>query len=202
MRSFFSLLAVLVELYSILCIARLFLTWIPGASYSRVTEWLSKICDPFLNIFRGVKFLRAGAIDFSPALALCVLAVLSSLFKTLSYGIILSPLVLLAVFFSVLESFIISILSFILVVLIIRLIIIFVQGLPMNRSPLLESLDSVLSPFCYTIAKTFTMGRSVKYKTALIISIITLIAVIALTSLLFNVIGNLLIKGTIAIHSI
>ena len=202
MNRFFLLLSSLVEIYSVLCIVRLFLTWIPGAAYSKAADVLSKICDPFLNVFRGIKFLRIGAIDFSPALALCALAVLSSILKSISYGAQFSPILILIVFLSAIESFIISILTFIIIIHIIRLVIIFVQGMPMNRSPILESLDSVLMPFCYKIAKTFTLGRSVTYKTALIISIITLILFSIVTAVLFNMLGSALTKTVIALNGL
>ena len=38
-----------------------------------VDSILGKICDPYLNLFRGLRFLRVGMFDLSPAVALCLL---------------------------------------------------------------------------------------------------------------------------------
>ena len=77
-RAIFSSLATVVSIYSSLCLVRIFLTWIPQANYSKFGQFMSAICDPYLNIFSRVRFLRIGMIDFSPILAFALLSALAS----------------------------------------------------------------------------------------------------------------------------
>ena len=74
------------SLYSLLCLLRIIITWIPNYSYSKPADILAQICDPYMNLFRGIKWLRFGSFDFSPALALCILGAGSQLFSSLANG--------------------------------------------------------------------------------------------------------------------
>ena len=122
-RAIFSSLATVVSIYSSLCLVRIFLTWIPQANYSKFGQFMSAICDPYLNIFSRVRFLRIGMIDFSPILAFALLSALASVFAkiaqtgSLSFAFILSMLV------SLIWNIFASILIILIIMLIIRLIL-------------------------------------------------------------------------------
>ncbi|XP_024371918.1 ylmG homolog protein 2, chloroplastic [Physcomitrium patens] len=64
------------NLYNTVLIARLVLTWFPNAPEAIVNP-LSTICDPYLNVFRGI-IPPLGTIDLSPILAFTVLDVFTS----------------------------------------------------------------------------------------------------------------------------
>jgi YggT family protein len=64
------------NLYNTVLIARLVLTWFPSAPEVIVNP-LSTICDPYLNVFRGI-IPPLGTIDLSPILAFTVLNVFTS----------------------------------------------------------------------------------------------------------------------------
>ncbi len=87
----------LLGLYSTLIIIRVLLSWIlMGRSVydNKITAFIAKLTDPYMNIFRSVKALKTNRIDFSPILALIPLNVLQSVFTILaSYGIITIPVV-------------------------------------------------------------------------------------------------------------
>lgn len=61
------------QLYFILLVLRIFLTWIPSINwYNQPFKAVREVCDLYLDIFR--KFIPPiGAIDFSPIIALIVL---------------------------------------------------------------------------------------------------------------------------------
>ncbi|KAH7523883.1 ylmG homolog protein 2, chloroplastic [Ziziphus jujuba] len=65
------------NLYNTLLIVRLVLTWFPN-SPSAIVSPLSTICDPYLNIFRGLIPPLGGTLDLSPILAFLVLNVFTS----------------------------------------------------------------------------------------------------------------------------
>ncbi|KAI3929025.1 hypothetical protein MKX01_029554 [Papaver californicum] len=59
------------NIYNTILVVRLVLTWFPN-SPTAITNPLSTICDPYLNIFRGV-IPPLGGLDLSPTLAFLVL---------------------------------------------------------------------------------------------------------------------------------
>ena len=78
-RTIFSIVSFVVSVYALLCFLRILLTWVPALSYSHFSRFLGKVCDPYLNVFRGIKWLRLGSFDFSAALGLCILGVLATM---------------------------------------------------------------------------------------------------------------------------
>ncbi|MDR1893182.1 MAG: YggT family protein [Spirochaetales bacterium] len=66
----------ILTVYSLLLMIRILLTWFPGFTMGRPAEFLSRLTDPYLNLFRGLKFLRFNRFDFSPVAAFIVLGLL------------------------------------------------------------------------------------------------------------------------------
>ncbi|GAV71098.1 YGGT domain-containing protein [Cephalotus follicularis] len=65
------------NLYNTLLIVRLVLTWFPNTPPAIVSP-LSTLCDPYLNIFRGIIPPLGGTLDLSPILAFLVLNAFTS----------------------------------------------------------------------------------------------------------------------------
>ncbi|CAI9755753.1 unnamed protein product [Fraxinus pennsylvanica] len=65
------------NIYNTLLVARLVLTWFPNAPPAVVSP-LSTLCDPYLNIFRGIIPPLGGTLDLSPILAFLVLNAFTS----------------------------------------------------------------------------------------------------------------------------
>lgn len=62
----------LLEIYRYLIIGYILLSWVPNARDSFIGEFLGKLVEPYLSIFR--KFIPPlGMIDFSPIVALIAL---------------------------------------------------------------------------------------------------------------------------------
>ena len=78
-RTIFAAFASVVSIYAIICVVRIVLTWIPRATFHPVTKFLATICDPFLDIFHRIRWMRIGGLDFSPAIALCFLGAVSTI---------------------------------------------------------------------------------------------------------------------------
>ncbi|CAA0838024.1 YGGT family protein [Striga hermonthica] len=64
------------NIYNTVLVLRLVLTWFPNAPPAIVNP-LSTICDPYLNLFRGI-IPPQGGLDFSPILAFLVLDAFTS----------------------------------------------------------------------------------------------------------------------------
>ena len=170
------IISAFLSLYSLLCLLRIIITWIPNYSYRKPADILAQICDPYMNLFRGIKWLRFGSFDFSPALALCILGAGSQLFSSLANGGYINLQMILAMILGIFFSILSSLIFFLIILFAIRLILIMINRDSYNTSGFMANqIDSSISSIAYRIARTFAMGRRITYKAALIISIIALL---------------------------
>lgn len=170
------IISAFLSLYSLLCLLRIIITWIPNYSYSKPADILAQICDPYMNLFRGIKWLRFGSFDFSPALALCILGAGSQLFSSLANGGYINLQMILAMILGIFFSILSSLIFFLIILFAVRLILIIINRDSYNTSGFMANqIDSSISSIVYRIARTFAMGRRITYKAALIISIIALL---------------------------
>jgi YggT family protein len=66
-------LAIFLNIYFVLLLIRILLSWFPNVSwYNPPFSTLSQLTDPYLNIFRSI-IPPLGGIDFSPILAILLL---------------------------------------------------------------------------------------------------------------------------------
>jgi len=89
----------LIGIYTFLIWIRVIITWIriPGTQMGNngLTKFLVKVVDPFLYLFSGVKWLRRGAIDFTPILGFILLSIIQSILSIYSiYGTITMGIIL------------------------------------------------------------------------------------------------------------
>jgi YggT family protein len=72
-------LASTVQIYSVLVIVRILLTWFPNIDwYNQPFTFLSQVTDPYLNLFRSL-LPPLGGLDFSPMIAIFLLQFIASL---------------------------------------------------------------------------------------------------------------------------
>ncbi len=142
----------LIELYSFLIWIRIIMSWFrPYPRPGSFTYYIARAVDPYLGLFRSDK-ARIGMLDFSPIIAIGVLAVVQSLlavygsFGFLTLGIILAQII------SAIWSYGISIfLFFSIIILIFRTIAAF------THSPSLYSMYGQFSdPISNMVRKCFT----------------------------------------------
>ena len=174
LRIVFGILASLVGLYNFLCLIRIALTWIPNVSSSKVSQFLAKICDPYLNIFRGIRGLRLGSFDFSPAIGLLLLALAANVLDSLSHGAKYSLSSLLVILVNGLWTVISSIIGFLILLIVIRLVIMLVKKTQYSSNPLVYSVDQSIAPFVDKLVRPFIGKSNPSYKTSLIVAAIVL----------------------------
>ena len=167
--SLFSALASAVSLYSLLCIARVFFTWVPDLNYSPFGKLLARICDPWLNAFRRFNFTRNSPVDISPVISVGVLLMLSSVFRHIARSRSFSPLVIIAVIVQMVWSVASSLLTFFNILLLVRLI---AELLNKTQSRIWYNVDQVLNPIIYKIPAFFMRGRFIRPKTAMLITLV------------------------------
>jgi YggT family protein len=68
-------LATFIQIYTVLLIIRVLLTWFPNINwYNQPFTTLSQITDPYLNLFRSI-IPPLGGMDFSAMLAIILLQI-------------------------------------------------------------------------------------------------------------------------------
>jgi YggT family protein len=188
MATIFNLLATLLSIYTLLCFVRIVLTWFPRVSYSGFAQFLSNICDPYLNIFRKLTFLRINYVDFSPVVAIIVLSGISSIAGNIAGGQLVTVGRISAAVVGVCASIISSILGFLILLVIIRLIAqIFA---PDSTFQLWVQLDRLLHPLFDRVAGIF--GGRQSWTASLAFGLIGLIVVNWVFSFIMNLLKDLL----------
>jgi len=83
MNTFAQPIAYLFQLYELLLIVQIILSWIPHNYYHPLARMLASITEPYLKLFRQLP-VQYGGIDFSPLLAFFVLGFIrNALFRLL-----------------------------------------------------------------------------------------------------------------------
>lgn len=188
----FGIISTALSIYMMLCFVRVMLSWFPRAQYSAAGRFLSTLCDPYLHLFRKLRFLRFSAFDFSPAIALCLLIALSTIFSSLATAKTITLGAILALLLNMVWQLVASVLGFLIVLLVVRLVVIWIQRGYSTYGSLWDQFDRALNPIVFRIAGLFTRGSTIPYKTALIVSLITLIAVWLAGHYAVNQLGQLL----------
>lgn len=82
-----STLATFVQIYLLLMIVRVLLTWFPNINwYDPPFSVLSQLTDPYLNLFRSI-IPPLGGIDFSPIIAFIVLQIGAEILTTVLFSL-------------------------------------------------------------------------------------------------------------------
>lgn len=157
------LISSLLGIYSLLLGVRIMLTWFPAMRGNSLTEYLRKITDPFLNMFRSIKVLRIGMLDLSPLLGFLLLNLLKSIFTILGYQGTIQLKQILGLIIQGLWSYLGSY-AFVIVgvILLVRLLI--TDNVSPTAAGIKNSVDPKLEPYVRWVYRSFFKGRAVNEK--------------------------------------
>lgn len=185
-----SILSGLVVVYTVLCLISIFMTWIPGAKFTKFGKVISAITDPYLNLFSKRGWFRVGNIDFSPILAIGILSILSSVIG----GIATSGRIhfggILAMILGMLWSLISTLLGIFILLILIRWIVLLVNKGQVSTNSAWYQVDLMLQKFVYKIGNTF-FRNNLTYQKALLVSWISLGVIWFIARILFAILINL-----------
>lgn len=192
-QEIFSILAMIIRIYSIIIFVRIIFSWfnVAGNSYgdsqSQVINYLYKITDPYLNWFRRFSFLRISVFDFSAMLGIVFLYFIGNICYEIGTEGQISIIFLVELIIRTVWSFFSSILFILIILLIIR--VIFIQ---LNKySQLFYTLDGYIEPYVRRFSNNFTK-KFTPYKTNLIIVIIAMILIMVAGGFLVNFLSLLI----------
>ena len=185
--------SVLISFYTLILFVRVILSWIPSLEYSKFGKVLAEICDPYLNLYKKIRFLRTGPLDFTPILAIGVLVIISSLLQSIVSSQRVSVGVLIGSVISLCWSVIHAVLVVLIIVIFIRLVVsIFDKD---SSSGIWSQLDNMISPVAYRLTNMVFPNKFIKYQTVLIVALVALIlSHIILEIILMGVIANFFIS--------
>lgn len=186
-----SLISWLLSLYSFLCLLRVVFTWIPGIQGTKVAYYLNRICDPYLDLFKNLHIFRVGSFDFTPILALGILAIGSNILNSIVLNGSLKLGCIVADILSLAWSVVSSIITFFNIIIALRLVIHLLKK--DYSSAVWSQLDKIIYPVKNWLLKFFK-GRYFQYTTELIITLAASIIVQTAGSWLTGLIASLLVK--------
>ena len=192
MTVIFRFLSFLLNIYMIIVLVRIILTWFSGFGTGRLQEMLAVITDPYLNWFRRFDALRVGNLDLSVIVALGVLSLVNRIVSMLaSYGTI-SIGIILAMALQAVWGAVSFFLGFLIIVLILRLVAHLVHVSMGGR--FWRVIDTISQPVVFRINRFIFKDRIMTYGTAIILSLAVLIACSTLLSIVVSLITNILVK--------
>lgn len=185
----------LLFIFSLAITVRIIMSWVQIGQRSKLADILGRVVDPYLDLFRGLPWLRIGAMDFSPILGIVLVSFVMSITSRLAATGFISGWDILTLIIASFWSIASFLLSFLIIVFLVRLITSQIQSL--KSHPFLTSFDPMIYSISSGILGVF-VRKPVSFVKAMLITLIFLIIVrvgggIGITQL------NLFLKG-IAFH--
>ena len=162
-----------VIVYIFLCAARVLMSWVPGLDTGRGGELIVRLVDPYLSLFRRIRFPSSGNFDFSPIAALATLAVVNDLLTTVAYAGRLSLGLVLGLLVGAAWSAAAFVISFFAVCCVARMIAYAARWNSLH--PLWMVIDSMLNPVLFGINRLLYRGRIVNYLQGLVTGLVVLL---------------------------
>ena len=190
LRTILSLLSAILIIYTILCLISIFMSWVPGAKFTKFGKFITSITDPYLNIFSRRGWLRFGNIDFSPIVAIAILSLLSSILGGITATGVLHFGSILALIVNMIWSVVSSLLTIILLLVFIRWIVLLVNKGQVSTNSAWYQVDFMLQKFVYKLGNTF-FKSNLTYQKALLVSWISLALIMVILRILIVILISL-----------
>lgn len=185
-----SVASLAVSLYMLLCGVRIIMTWMPQHAGNPSASFIARLTDPFLNRFRGLKFLRFGNFDFSPLAAFALLSALSRGLSVAAHGR-LGLGSILSIVLAVVASPVAFLLNLFAILVLLRIIAYLAKWNSLH--PVWRTIDAIINPLLFRIKGFIYPKRIVSYTQGLITGLLVLVGlrvvlsvVTGLLHLLFN----------------
>lgn len=178
--------------YMFVCVARVFMSWMPGLDSGAGGRLIKAAADPYLDLFRRIKALASGAFDFSPIAALAVLAVANDLFTRIASAMRITLGLVIGMLLGAAWSAVAFLLSFLAVCALVRLIAYAAHWNSLH--PLWRVVDSMLNPVLYRINRVIYRGKIVNYIQGLITGLVVLVVLYVAGSELLSLAVGLLLR--------
>ncbi len=189
-QTILSILAAMLSLYTLLCFIYILMSWFPGARFTKFGHFMTTICEPYMNLFRKMSFLRIGNIDFSPIVSIGLLSLASAILAGIQrtgrifFGGILGTVL------NSLWGIASSIIGIFTLLILIRWIVLLINKGRTSYDSGWNQVDMILNKMTYKIAGTFSK-KTMSYQTSLLLSWIILLITLILGHFLIDILVSL-----------
>lgn len=180
-----SILAFILSVYTLLCVIYILLSWIPSLNNSKFGRFINTICTPYMALFRNIRFLRIGYVDFSPIISIGILSLLSSILSGITTTGVIHIGSILATVIQMVWSLASSLLLILFLLILIRWITLLSNKGSSSIGSAWSRVDYILNPIVTRISNTFKKGGS-SYKVSLLVSWISIAVISLICSVLFH----------------
>lgn len=174
--------------YSFIIFIRIMLGWIPIPQLDKVKDFLSILVDPYLNLFRGITWLRWGMLDLSPVLGLILLSILTNITGSLANAETITAIDIVLLLISHVWNFVSFMINAVIILLIVRLVVSLING---GTAHSWGNLDSIIYNLMARIVGFFT-HKSVSFHVGLLITIAFFLVCRIGIAFLLNLLARLL----------
>jgi YggT family protein len=195
----FQVLGAAISLYSLLIVVRIMMTWFTYSpdqseqrSFGQAGRIIEQLTEPYLNLFRGIPWLRTRTIDFSPLAALLTLQILSVIFLEFARRGRIAIGILLGVTVDALIGTVTFLGTMIIIISVVRVIAFYLKISSLNQ--FWYSIDNLLQPMITPLVRKLFPRRILPYGTALMLFTSILIIVVVVLRLLSALLVPLLIQ--------
>ncbi|MFP4068080.1 MAG: YggT family protein [Spirochaetaceae bacterium] len=179
------LISTAISIYMLIIFVRIVMTWVQGASYGRAMQVISSITDPYLNLFRGMRFLQVGYVDFSPIAAIITLSIVSNITTQIAYAGTVTVGRVLAFTLSAVGSAVFFFVTLFLIITTVRVVAVWIGVNSTGRFWI--TLDRLLQPLTFRLLEKFGRSESLTYPQALMAFAATLLVVLILGRFLLSI---------------
>jgi YggT family protein len=161
------------SLYMLLCIVRIFMTWLPDMIPGAAGGFIVRATEPYLGFFRRFSFLVIGNMDLSPIAALAVLSGFSRALTIASHSA-LTIGTLLALFLDVIWGPVGFLIGFFALAIAAR-IVAYLAHLN-SLHPVWRTVDAMINPVLFKLKRLVYRDRIVNYMQGLLTGLLMLLA--------------------------
>ncbi len=189
-QTILSIIAGILSIYTLLCFVYILMSWFPGAKFTKFGHFMSAVCEPYMNLFRKMSFLRIGNIDFSPIVSLGILSLASAILAGIQHTGRIFFGGILGTILSSLWGIASSILGIFALLIFIRWIVLLINKGRTSYESGWNQIDMILNKMSYKIAGTFSKN-SMSYQKSLLLSWIILLVSLVVGHILIQILVNL-----------
>jgi YggT family protein len=159
----------IIIVYVLVLSLRIILGWFAPQALGRAWEMLRVVTDPYLDLFRRIRFLRAGMFDFSPIAAVLVLVLVADLIGQLvNWGRITVGFFLASAFAAAWSGARFLLLLFLIVGVLRTIPLLFPAA---GGAGIWRVVDLIIQPVVVWVSRLFRMGPRTRYTQHLLLTI-------------------------------
>ena len=163
------IVSAVIFVYALLLSLRIVLGWFTPREMGRPWDFLRRITDPYLDLFRRIRFLRAGMFDFSPVAAVLALVLVIGLINQLANSPRFTVGFVIASVVGAAWSGVQFLLIFFLAIAVLRAIPLLFRAVA--GSPIWRVVDLIIDPLVSWMARLFRLGARTVYAQHLLLTI-------------------------------